>query len=79
MITDEIATLIQEKNSFINKPTEDEVKQIISEINKFTTEEKLNELIHKYVSDTLAYGNESADMSYSISLLDQIQAILNKK
>ena len=33
MITDEIATLIQEKNSFINKPTEDEVKQIISEIN----------------------------------------------
>lgn len=79
MKIDEIAELIRRKYDFINKPTEDEVKQIISEINKFTTEEKLDELIYKYVSNRLAYDMQSADMSYSISLLDQIQAILNKK
>lgn len=79
MKIDEIAKLIRIKYDFINEPTENEVKQIISEINEFTTEEKLDELIYKYVSNRLAYGNEAADMSYSISLLDQIQAILNKK
>lgn len=79
MKINEIAELIKRKYNFINKPTENEVKQIISKINNFTTEKELDELINKYISNTLSYCNESADMSDTISLLDQIQDILDEK
>ncbi len=79
MKIDEIAELIQRKYNFIHKPTDNELKQILSRINKFTTEEEFNELIDKYISNTLCYSYESTDMSNTISLLDQIQAILDNK
>ena len=79
MTNNEIAKLIQSRYKLVNEPKENEVIQILEEINKYTTEEKFEEIIFNNISDRLSYCNESADMSDTINILELIQDELNSQ
>ncbi|WP_419763965.1 MAG: hypothetical protein ACNI28_09225 [Arcobacter sp.] len=74
-----IAKLIQKNYKFIYKPTKDEVKEILSKIDNSTTEEEFEQIIFDTISNTNCYLNESIDMNDTISILEQIQKILDAK
>ncbi|AXX84608.1 hypothetical protein [Aliarcobacter skirrowii] len=79
MKNSKIAELIQKKYEFLNKPTESEVKKILSKINNSTSEEEFDQIVSDIISDTTCYCNESADMSDTINILDQIKKVLDGK
>lgn len=71
-----IAQLIQSEFCFINEPTEEEIKKILSKISNDTTEQEFKSIVIENLSDTLSYANESADMSNTVSILQQLQAMI---
>ncbi|MCT7445516.1 hypothetical protein [Aliarcobacter cryaerophilus] len=75
----EIAELIQREFDYVNRPKDDEVRKILSKINQNTTEKEFKLIVIENVADTLAYCNESADMSDTVSLLKQLQAMLKNR
>lgn len=71
-----IAQLIQSEFGFINEPTEEDIKKIVSKISDTITEQEFKSIVIKNVSNTLSYANESADMSDTVSLLQQLKAMI---
>lgn len=78
MTIKEVSDLIQEKYGFTNELKEIEVKNILSDINEFTTEDEFKSIVNRHVSNTEVYANEAEDMSDTISILKQIKASLKK-
>ncbi len=75
----EIAELIQNKYGFINKPSREEIDNILGKVTQETTENEFDEIVFQYIKNTLAYANESLDMSSSISILEQIKKVLSEQ
>ncbi len=71
-----IAQLIQSEFGFINEPTEEDIKKIVSKISDITTEQEFKSIVIENVSNTLSYANESADMSDTVSLLRQLKMMI---
>jgi len=75
----EIAELIQNKYGFINKPSREEIDNILGKATQETTENEFDKIVFQYIKNTLAYANESLDMSSSISILEQIKKALSEQ